>query len=403
MATGFSLGKLEPTTSHPWEDDLVKVLNLAGVAPSTVFSHVPLANALRNAGHQVMTTASVDEMVDTIAGVGLSAVRTTAPGVTPRQVIAESGLTHVPEDPEEREIMAGRWYAHMEYVTLDALLAFSRDWRPDVIVSGVTSYSGPLLAAHLGVPYVRHAWDIHTPRLMDRGAEDQLREQLKELGLDGLPEPAMTIEIAPPSLLPDDLKGGQPMRWIPGNSQSVLEPWMYAKGAGTRIGVTIGTGVANYNQYDFLQAVVEQVATLDAEVVVAVTEDAAPELRERLKNVRAGWIPLDVVAPTCDVLVHQTGGSTMMTGLSFGVPQVLLPDPNLFRANAMARRLADTGAAVVLSPEEATSEVIAKTCGELVADPAFKAAAGGLAREIAELPSPNEVALRIERLVREAS
>lgn len=55
-----------------------------------MFSHVPLANALRGAGHQVMTTASVDEMADTIAGVGLSAVRTTRPGVSPRQVIAES-------------------------------------------------------------------------------------------------------------------------------------------------------------------------------------------------------------------------------------------------------------------------------------------------------------------------
>lgn len=403
MASDGGVGKLEPTTSQPWEDDLVKVLNLAGVAPSTVFSHVPLANALRNVGHQVMTTASVDELLDTIAGVGLSAVRTTAEGVSPRQIIAESGLTHVPADPREREIMSGRWYAHMEYVTLDALLALSEDWRPDVIISGAASYAGPLLSAHLGVPYVRHAWDIHSPALMDSAAVEQLRDQLTELGLDGLPEPAMTIEITPPSLLTADAASAQLMRWIPGNSQAVVEPWMYTKGAGTRIGVTVGTGVANYRQYDFLQGIVEQIASLDAEVVVAVTEDALPELRERLKNVRAGWIPLDVVAPTCDVLVHQTGGSTMMTGLAHGVPQVLIPDPNQYRACDMARRLAETGAAAVLTPDEATSAVIAKTCGELVADPSYAAAARGLAGEIAALPSPHEVALRIERLVREAS
>jgi UDP:flavonoid glycosyltransferase YjiC (YdhE family) len=377
----------------------LKVLNLAGVAPSTVFSHVPLANALRNAGHQVMTTASVDELVDTIAGVGLSAVRTTDPELSPQQIIAASGLTHVPSDPIEREVMAGRWYAHMEYVTLDALLAFSKDWRPDVIVSGVTSYSGPLLAAHLGIPYVRHAWDIHDPRLMDEGAQDQLREQLKELGLDGLPEPAMTIEIAPPSLRPAGAAPAQMMRWIPGNSQSVLEPWMYTKSEGQRVGVTIGTGVASYNQYDFLQGVVENIATLDSEVVVAVTEDAVDGIRERLKNVRAGWIPLDVVAPTCDVLVHQTGGSTMMTALSFGVPQVLIPDTRMYRAAEMARRLAETGAAVVLTPEEATSEVIAKTCQEILSTPGYTEAAAGLAREIAALPSPDEVARGIEQLV----
>ncbi|GAA3537612.1 glycosyltransferase [Amycolatopsis ultiminotia] len=379
----------------------MKVLNLAGVAPSTVFSHVPLANALRNAGHQVMTTASVDSMLESIAGVGLSAVRTTDPALSPKQIITDSGLTYVPEDPVEREVMAGRWYAHMEYVTFGALREFTEDWRPDVIISGVTSYAGPLLAAELGIPYVRHAWDIHDPRLMDGGAEEQLREQLKELGLDGLPEPAMTIEIAPPSLRPKDAAPAQLMRWIPGNSQAVLEPWMYTKGADTRIGVTVGTGVATYNQYDFLQGIVENIATLDAEVLVAVGEDAAPELRARLENVRAGWIPLDVVAPTCDVLVHQTGGSTMMTGLSFGVPQVLIPDTSMYRAADMARRLAETGAAVVLSPEEATSEVIAKTCREILDTPSFAAAAAGLAEEIAALPAPAEVAQGIERLVRE--
>lgn len=403
MATTCGVGKLEPTCAKPGRT-ILKVLNLAGVAPSTVFSHVPLANALRNIGHQVMTTASVDEMVDTIAGVGLSAVRTTDPDLTPRKIIADSGLTYVPEDPVEREAMAGRWYAHMEYVTLDALLAFTKDWRPDVIVSGVTSYAGPLLAAHLGIPYVRHAWDIHDPRVMDESAEDQLRDQLKELGLDGMPEPAMTIEIAPPSLRPADARPAQLMRWIPGNSQSVVEPWMYTKGADTRIGVTLGTGVASYNQYDFLQGVVENVASLRAaEVVVAVTEDAAPELRERLKNVRAGWIPMDVVAPTCDVLVHQTGGSTMMTALSFGVPQVLIPDTSMYRTTDMARRLAEAGAAVVLSPEEATSDVIAKTCEEIVSTPSFAAAAAKLAAEITALPSPHEVAQRIERLVHQAS
>jgi len=381
----------------------LKVLISAGVAPSTVFSHVPLANALRNAGHEVMTTASLDEMLPVINSVGLTAFRTTDPNKTTREIIAQAGLTRVPSDPVEREIMAGRWYSYIEYVTLDALLAFTKDWRPDVIISGVTSYAGALLAAHLGVPYVRHAWDIHDPKLMDEGAVDQLRDQLTELGLDGLPEPAMTIEIAPPSMLPASAAAAQMMRWIPGNAQCVVEPWMYKKGAAARIGVTLGTGVAQYNQYDFLQGVVENVATVDAEVVVAVTEDAAAEIKGRLKNVHAGWIPLDVVAPTCDVIVHQTGGSTMMTALSHGVPQVLIPDTGMYRACDMARRLAEAGAAVVLTKEEATSEIIAKTCQEMISDPSYAAAAAGLAREIATLPLPDEVARRVEWLVDKAS
>ncbi|WP_131732788.1 glycosyltransferase [Actinomadura formosensis] len=382
----------------------MKALVLAGVAPSTIFSHVPLATALRNAGHQVMVTASNEEMIQTIVDVGLPAVRVTDPDVSLQQILAAGGKpVHVPTDPVERERMSGGWYARLEAATLDALLAFAEDWRPDVVIGGMASYAAPLLATRLGIPYVRHAWDIHDPHLMDLGATDDLREQLTELGLDRIPDPDMLIDITPPSLRPQGAAPAQMMRWIPGNSQCRLEPWMYTRGAGTRIGVTIGTGVANYNQYDFLQGLVENITALDAEVVVPVTEDAAPALRERLKDVRAGWIPLDVLAPTCDVLVHQTGGSTMMTALSFGVPQILIPDPAMHRVNEMARRLVESGAALALSPQEATSEAVAKTCQKIISDPGYAEAAAGLAGEIAAQPLPSEVARRVERLVCGAS
>lgn len=382
----------------------MKVIILAGVAPSTIFSHVPLGMALRNAGHQVMMAASVKELIPTITEVGLAAVPVTDPDRTTQQIIESDGKpVQVPEDPLERERLTGRWYGRLEAVTLDALLAFAKDWRPDVVIGGIAAYAAPLLAARLGIPWVRHAWDIHDPRLMDIGAADELREQLAELGMDRIPDPDMLIDITPPSLRARDAAPAQMMRWIPGNSQCRMEPWMYTRGAGTRIGVTVGTGVANYNQYDYLQDIVENVSALDAEVVVPITEDAAPVLRERLKNVRAGWIPMDVLAPTCDVLVHQSGGSTMMTALSFGVPQVLIPDPGMYRATDMARRIAKSGAGIMISPEEARSDVIAKNCQEILSNPGYAAAAAGLAREIAAQPLPSEVARRVELLVHVSS
>nr|WP_245675433.1 glycosyltransferase [Micromonospora halophytica] len=349
-------------------------------------------------------TASLDELVETIVGVGLPAVRVTDPALSPREIIArDSRLLQIPEDPIAREQQSGHWYARLEAVTLDALRAFTEDWRPDVIIGGVASYAAPLLAKRLGVPYVNHAWDIHDPRLLHLGAAEELQPELAELGLDTLPEPDMLIDITPPSLRPPDAPSAQMMRWIPGNSQCCLQPWMYKRGKDTRIGVTIGTGVATYNQYDFLQAIVENVSTLDAEVVVPVTEDVVPVLRERLgDDVLTGWVPLDVLAPTCDVLVHQSGGSTMMTALSAGVPQVLIPDPNLYRANEMARSIVEAGAGIVLSPEEATSDTIAKSCQEIVSNPAYAAAARTLAAEIAALPLPSEVARRVEWLVHES-
>lgn len=381
----------------------MKVIILAGVAPSTIFSHAPLATALRNAGHQVMMTASVEDVVPTITEIGLPALPITDLDMTPQQIIAtDKKLLQVPEDPVDRERQSGRWYAKLESATLDALMAFCEDWRPDVVIGGIASYAAPLLAARLGIPHVRHAWDIHDPAVMDSGAEEQLSEELAALGFDGFPEPDMMIDITPPSMRGNDTAAVQMMRWIPGNSQCRLEPWMYTRGAGNRIGVTIGTGVANYNQHDFLHDIVANVSTVDAEVVVPVTNDAAPALRERL-NVHAGWVPLDILAPTCDVLVHQTGGSTMMTALSFGVPQILIPAPDQNRANVMARRLVEAGAAIMMSPAEATTDVIAKNCQEIISNPEYAEAAAGLAREIAALPLPSEVARRVELLVHESS
>jgi UDP:flavonoid glycosyltransferase YjiC (YdhE family) len=83
------------------------------------------------------------------------------------------------------------------------------------------------------------------------------------------------------------------------------------------------------------------------------------------------------------------------------VPQVLIPDPNLFRANAMARRLVEAGAALMLTPDEATTDAIAKACQEIITNPSYAAAAAALAREIAAQPLPCDVARRIELLVHE--
>ncbi|WP_084550726.1 glycosyltransferase [Actinomadura rifamycini] len=378
----------------------MKVVILAGLTPSTFFGHVALGTALRDAGHQVMVTASSDDVMPSIAAAGLPALPVMEPGMTRERIVAGAGLDGVPADPAERERTAGRWLAVIDTAPLPALLDFAARWRPDVVIGGMQAYGAGLLAARLGVPYVRQAWDIHDPRLFDAGAAEQLAGELAELGLEGLPAPDMLIDFTPPSLRPRGAPPAQKMRWIPGNSQCRLERWMYTRGAGTRIGVTIGTTVADYDQYDYLQAIVADLAALDAEVAVAVPEEAAPGTRERLPGAHVGWIPLDVLAPTCDVLVHQSGGNTMLTALSAGTPQVLIPDPGQFRQVEMARRVAEAGAGVVVPAEEATGEAVAKACRQVVGDPGYAAAAAGLRREIEALPLPSEVVRRIEGLVR---
>jgi glycosyltransferase len=189
------------------------------------------------------------------------------------------------------------------------------------------------------------------------------------------------------------------MRWFPGNRQRELEPWMYARPGRRRVCVTSGSRAArdSYDHsYRFLRDTARAVAALDVELVIAAPEAVAADLRAEFPGVRAGWIPLDVVAPTCDLFVHHAGGFTSMTGMNAGLPQLLLPNgPLLVPA---ARRLADHGAAITLMPGEDTADTLAAACDELLTDPAYRDRAGGIAREIAGLPLPAEVVGVLESL-----
>jgi hypothetical protein len=78
----------------------------------------------------------------------------------------------------------GASFARMAAASLDALLALAEDWRPDLVVGGAMSYAAPLLATHLRVPYVRHAWDTIPPTEIDPGAEEELQPELRGWRID---------------------------------------------------------------------------------------------------------------------------------------------------------------------------------------------------------------------------
>ncbi|MFI6209907.1 nucleotide disphospho-sugar-binding domain-containing protein [Streptomyces sp. NPDC051041] len=75
-----------------------------------------------------------------------------------------------------------------------------------------------------------------------------------------------------------------------------------------RVCVTAGSRVRQDAEIGFLDALTARITALDAEVVVAAPEDVAQRLTARRPGVRAGWLPLDTVLDTCDVLVHSGGG-----------------------------------------------------------------------------------------------
>lgn len=375
----------------------MRVLFLAGPSPATIFALCSLATAMRNAGHEVFMAAT-EEMTPGVADAGFPAVSVTT--VTLRSLISTDRAGNpvpTPEGLEQEQRHSGGWWGRLAAASLDALLDLAADWRPDLVVGGTLCYAAPLLAAHLGVPHVRHAWDGSDPRPVDRYADEELRPELARLGLEHLPEPDLFIDTWPASVRASVSDRTQPMRWIPGNRQRRLERWMYTRGERRRVCVTAGNRVSLTESQDFLRTLVRDIAELDVDVLVAAPEDAAAEIGRGLPGVHVGWLPLDVVGPTCDLVVHHGGGVTGMTTLNAGKPQLCLPqwaihvDP--------VRAVAEYGAAITLAPGDATREAVAKACEELLTDPAYEERAHAAAQEIARMPAPAEVAGDLDGLV----
>ncbi|MFD7058964.1 nucleotide disphospho-sugar-binding domain-containing protein [Streptomyces sp. NPDC059906] len=367
----------------------MRILFLAGGSPATIFGLAPLATAVRNAGHQAFM-ASTEEMMPVVAGAGLPGVPVTGRSIRDFMTTDRQGRAlEWPEDPLEHVAFIGRGFGRMAADSLPALVELGRAWRADLVVGGMLCFAAPLAARQLGIPWVRQAWDTGEPAEVDGAAESVLGPELAGLGLDRLPAHDLYIDICPPSLRPGDAPGAQPMRYVPGNGQRTLEPWMYTPGSRRRVLVTAGSRVSRTQYFDYVRELARKVGALGTELLVAVPDEVAGELAEGLPHVRAGWMPLDVVAPTCDLVVHHAGGGTALSAMNAGVPQLLIP--NMPKLVPPSRRLVDFGAALMVPDGEDSQDAVVAACEKILGDSAYRERSQALAREIAAMPAPAQV------------
>ncbi|MEU4068016.1 nucleotide disphospho-sugar-binding domain-containing protein [Streptomyces wedmorensis] len=355
----------------------MKILFTVGGSQAAVFGVAPLASAARNAGHEILLAAD-EPLMEAAASVGLPAVC-----ITPERMrYGQESMTAT--------------------VRLDALLELAGSWTPDLVVGGL-SHVPRLLAARLEVPYVRHIWHIAPMARRDRTAVAELQPELERLGLAELPDPDLFIDLCPPPVRPEGAPAARSMRWVPRVSQRRLEPWMYTKPEGRRR-VLITAGTRNLmldTPGSSLRKLVDELTGTGAEVLIAALPEAAEKYGAELGDVRIGWLPLDVVAPTCDLAVHHGGATTAMTLVNSGVPQVIIPDNGY--GKAVAESVAGFGAALMVDKHRLAGrdadEVIVEACRTILADPGYAERTRLLAAEAATLPTPGEVLRELEALV----
>ncbi|XVQ90055.1 nucleotide disphospho-sugar-binding domain-containing protein [Microbispora siamensis] len=371
------------------------------------FPMVPLAWALRNAGHEVRV-AGQPGIVDPIVNSGLPAVSVGEDIDFVETVRRQMGIDGTAEMTPERwrELRKGKGraalgiFVDLAEAMVDDLIDFGRAWRPDLVVHTPSGFAGPLLAAALGVPNVRHlkAPDIAYPA---RELEVELLEPLRaKRGISRAVDPlgALTVDPCPPSMQVPSEYPRLRIRYVPYNGPGVMPGWLLEPSARRRVCVTWGTTLGKLNPHMVLAGpMLRALAELDVEVVATVAPghaDLVGELPDGVRLVES--LPLHMLLPTCDAVVHQGGTGTTMTSMVCGVPQLIVPQfpDHAFNASCLER----AGGGIVLMPEDAGPEAVRAAVRRLLDDEVLRASVRALREEAVAQPAPTEVVGALEDL-----
>ncbi|ASW54602.1 nucleotide disphospho-sugar-binding domain-containing protein [Plantactinospora sp. KBS50] len=366
------------------------------------FPLVPLSWALRAAGHDVLV-ATPANFADEVAATGLPVVPCAGPIEFAEFMFHDRQGRRLaqPSDPTQRRHSSGRAWGRLAARTLDGTLDLVRDWRPDLVVGEPTEFAGAIAAAAAGIPWVEHSWGLAVQPEYRPAAGAELAGECARSGLGGLPEPALRIDVCPPSVQRPGAPQGQQMRYVPFNGPAVLPQWARGPAPGPRICLTLGSMLPRHGLLDFagmLRDWATALTGLGVEVVVGVADEVARSWTDLPPGVRAtGWLPLHLVLPGCAAVVHHGGPGSLFTALALGVPQLALPQTADQFENS--DRMVAAGAGLRLLPAERTTDAVVDACRDLLAESLYRKNAESIAEENAVGPSPAEVVGVLERLV----
>jgi UDP:flavonoid glycosyltransferase YjiC (YdhE family) len=407
MSSGrFGIRCSESTTPprQPGDDGSMRVLFTASPGAGHLFPVLPVAIAAAAAGHSVRV------------GCGASFAA----------VVRRAGLEHVALGPESLDVVRPRIaglaaadgpgravlmyteaFGHQIAAALaDDISRFIEDWRPAVIVHEDMEMGSWIAAERWGIPHatiqaaawrpwqrpllVEHQNEIRRahglaadPDLTGRDGRPWFTTRPSALRDPAQPMPESFSELRPD---PDDRVGGE---------VAALPDWLASTSGRPRVAVTLGT--MNAHRIDLLRPIVDGLATLDADVVVALGADPAT-LGEVAPNVRVErYVAMSLLLPRSTVVVHHAGSGTTLAALAAGVPSVLIPITADQPVNAAA--VVGAGAGIELGVSQISAEAATRAVSRLLETPEFTSRAGAIAAEIAGMPDAAAAWKDIEAVV----
>jgi glycosyltransferase (activator-dependent family) len=413
----------------------VKVLFATVNDGSFLHPMIPLAWALRTAGHEVQV-ANQAFATRHVTGAGLTSVPVgrqttsdrllTAFRVTPEMLEEARPGLHPPydlvDDPAAATVEAmTTGYAedverskYENFPMIAGLVSLARNWRPDLVVWEPFTLAGAIAAKACGAAHARmlfgiDAFGLARQRFLELGPTadplaDWLGSYARKYGAEFSEDMTcghFTLDQYPPSV---QLEAAGldylHTRYLPFGGKAAIPAWLREPPARPRVAITMGfTASGFFNGFGFdLRDILAELSTLDIEAVAIVDESERAKLGDDVPaNTRLeSWVPLDARAETCSAAVTHAGGGTLLTFAARGVPQLTLPYH--FDEPALGRRHAATGAGLTMHPAKASGTAVRDAVQRLLDDPAFATAADQLRAEMQALPSPNDIVGQLEKL-----
>lgn len=364
---------------------------------------VPLAMALRSAGHEVLLAGQPD-LIRAAGSTGLCTVtvgsetgeqrRRTRLAQVARDHASSSGQRWQPTWDQ----LAQRWQERVSDVVHD-YLAVGKRWRPDLIVSDPLEFSSLIVGGLLGIPTVVHRWGAETLSTEAREpARRALADICAQLGLpNGLPAAALVLDPSPPTFQFPQAAAAQPVRFVPFNGVGAVPDWAGRRSARHRVCVSLGSMPAALGGRAVLDTVIPALDSLgDVETVVLGAGDLAGPWPASVRLVEE--VPLNLFANTCDLIAHHGGSGSGLTAVAFGLPQLVLAQFNP-ALTMHADRVTACGVGISLTGDQQSEPAAVRAAArELLTDAGYRERTEQLRAQMLRQPTPAALVGRLERL-----
>lgn len=402
----------------------MRVLFISLASASHYYPMVPLAWAFRTAGHEVRV-AGQPPIIDPIIGSGMTSVEVGGSydllaelKKSDEVIISETGqrlgdfgnLADIPADTLRRHLSIRGYALHKTAEAMIGDLApFVMSWRPDLVITDPTALAGPL-AAQIGNSFLL---SLSGGQLVSPQKVPEHETLHKELMVNvvrlyeryGATPTAATgqrmIIPCPSSLIKFRPDNALLARYVPYNGSGAEPTWLHEPTDLPRICISwslFGQGAAGWTT-SHLSTLVEALTDLDAEIIVTTgPATTQPDLKKTSGKVRfVKLLPLQAIMPTAALAVSHGGAGSMLTAVSYGVPQILLPQQQEQIMNG--ELIASLGAGAWFKSNNIDAAFIAKTASEMITDDKWAKSARGIQQENAAQPAPSQLVKTIEELI----